>query len=751
MINQKIIKTIIMYKILVFIAITHSIAFSSSDYLWPTDASKTLTGVFGDIRPFRYHTGIDIRTYGYSGHDVYAIEDGYVSRILVSTSGYGKTIYITMVDGNTSVYAHLDRFNDKIEMIKSKLQSECDCYTIDNTFSKGQIPVLKGDIIGYTGDTGSLSGPHLHFEIRNKKGEPFNPLLTNYRVKDTLHPIPKKLIFKNLDKNSFINGVPNELELDLEKISDQKYICNDIVSIVGEFGISLEVYDRINSQRFDFGIYNISLEIDQQKVYESKYNHIGFEEGPKVFNERDYEKYTYDRKKVYNLYKKNSLSPSSFIKDEYYNRLIFEDNSLHKAKITVSDFNGNKVEIEFALMSDKFKESKFDVTQKSDGIIIEAKDSTIKNLSVQLADRYYNGIYHDNIPVDLISKNEYYIKFPDYKFDIISYQPIYDNQTVGATQFYSVMNRDIDLDGEINFIDKDKGVVFEFIEKEFSNKNPVLGLLLDEVLYRYPLYRIEKNKFTSDLFYPLELRGLTKASVFYIDSSIHQLSLEIKSEISVLGVPTNLEDGRIKIKSDGSSINNIEFDKNDNNETFLYLKACDNPSPDKKNEIHYGPFILGPQTIPLRSKFDIIYSTNNPQIGLYKFDFFNEKWKFLDNKLYSDGIGATVKSGGVFAAIKDIHAPIITRTIPKIGSTYRENDLDYIQFYLEDEQSGIADENNISVFLNDRKLIVEYNSYRGVVLYKLENRLKPGKHEIKIEVEDNSTNKSLVMGNFYIK
>ena len=167
MLNQKIIKTISTYKIKILLISLLSFIFSHDDYQWPTNASNTLTGVFGDIRPFRYHTGIDIRTYGVNGHDVYAIQDGYISRMLVSTSGYGKTIYIKMNDGNTSVYAHLDRFNEKLESIKGKLQSECKCYTIDKTFSENQIPILKGDIIGYTGDTGGISGPHLHFEIRN--------------------------------------------------------------------------------------------------------------------------------------------------------------------------------------------------------------------------------------------------------------------------------------------------------------------------------------------------------------------------------------------------------------------------------------------------------------------------------------------------------------------------------------------------------------------------------------------------------
>ena len=128
MLNQKIIKTISASKIQILLISLISFVLSKDDYQWPTNASKTLTTVFGDIRPFRYHTGLDIRTYGINGHDVYAIEDGYISRILVSTSGYGKTVYISMKDGNTSVYAHLDRFNEKLELVKEQLQKRCNCF-----------------------------------------------------------------------------------------------------------------------------------------------------------------------------------------------------------------------------------------------------------------------------------------------------------------------------------------------------------------------------------------------------------------------------------------------------------------------------------------------------------------------------------------------------------------------------------------------------------------------------------------------
>ena len=324
--------------------ITNTIAFLlissmnlySSDYLWPTNASNTLTTVYGDIRPFRYHTGIDIRTYGINGLDIYAIEDGYISRIAVSTSGYGKVIYVKMKDGNTSVYAHLDRFNDKLELIEEELQRKCDCYSFNHTFSENQYLVSKGDIIGYTGDSGSLSGPHLHFEIRNKKGEPFNPLLTNYTIKDELPAIPKKLILTNLDKNSYIDGLPNEKEFKIIKVSNTKYLVDDIIAVSGEIGISLEVYDKINEQPFNFGIYSIKLEIDDEIICESEYNHINFNEGYKVFSERDYSRYSSDRKKVYSLYKKNNYPLSSFIKTNSIKKIYFKDRSYHECKITVS-------------------------------------------------------------------------------------------------------------------------------------------------------------------------------------------------------------------------------------------------------------------------------------------------------------------------------------------------------------------------------------------------------------------------------
>ena len=69
--------------------------------------ATSLSGCFGDIRINHFHAGLDIRTGGVEGKNVYAAADGYVSRIKVMQGGYGNSVYLTHPNGLTTVYAHL--------------------------------------------------------------------------------------------------------------------------------------------------------------------------------------------------------------------------------------------------------------------------------------------------------------------------------------------------------------------------------------------------------------------------------------------------------------------------------------------------------------------------------------------------------------------------------------------------------------------------------------------------------------------
>ena len=114
-----------MHYNLISIFLIFNIIFSNSNiekYLWPTDASETITTVFGDKRTRRFHAGIDVRTYGNIGDNLYAIDSGYVSRISISPSGYGKALYLKLNDGNTAVYAQIHLYMQHIQLYMQHMQ-----------------------------------------------------------------------------------------------------------------------------------------------------------------------------------------------------------------------------------------------------------------------------------------------------------------------------------------------------------------------------------------------------------------------------------------------------------------------------------------------------------------------------------------------------------------------------------------------------------------------------------------------------
>lgn len=131
---------------------THYFDVSKKKVIWP--ASGKVISKFGTVRHPKYQTktlnnGIDISVK--IGDPVYAVYDGdviYADKFL----GYGNVIMIDHGNGYFTLYAHLSQMDVIINQ-----------------------PVAMGEIVGKCGDTGSLDGPMLHFEIR-KDGKPSNPL-----------------------------------------------------------------------------------------------------------------------------------------------------------------------------------------------------------------------------------------------------------------------------------------------------------------------------------------------------------------------------------------------------------------------------------------------------------------------------------------------------------------------------------------------------------------------------------------------
>ena len=112
---------------------------------WPTNQGYTISSPYGwRVDPIdgsrSLHTGLDIAGTGY-GSPVYAADNGVVIKSEYNGAGYGNYIVIDHHNGYYTSYAHMSERKSNI----------------GDTVAKGQI-------IGYVGQTGRATGPHLHFE-----------------------------------------------------------------------------------------------------------------------------------------------------------------------------------------------------------------------------------------------------------------------------------------------------------------------------------------------------------------------------------------------------------------------------------------------------------------------------------------------------------------------------------------------------------------------------------------------------------
>lgn len=120
--------------------------------------SGALTSGFGvRLHPIhrvrKMHAGVDFSVP--TGTPVYATGDGIV-QFAGTSSGYGRNVRIRHPKAKRStLYAHLSRVPDDI---------------------RPGTRVKRGDVIGYSGNTGLSTSPHLHYEIHDLNGEPINPI-----------------------------------------------------------------------------------------------------------------------------------------------------------------------------------------------------------------------------------------------------------------------------------------------------------------------------------------------------------------------------------------------------------------------------------------------------------------------------------------------------------------------------------------------------------------------------------------------
>lgn len=391
----------------------------SVSYLWPTNASPYLSSTFAETRSAHLHSGIDIRTWGREGYEVYATRDGVVHRIAISSNGYGKVIYLKHKDGSYSVYAHLHRFEPFLQTYADSVRLQEYRFEMEHLMANQPFEYNRGEIIGYTGSTG-VGPPHLHFELRTPDFKPFNPLLTNLSIIDDLPPVFSALAVESLQPNSlhykYHQIIQNENSL--SGSADFGTIFTD-----SPVGLAVNVHDQANRSPNKYAVYKLMMIAGSDTLYQSTADMFGFGESQMMFLDRSYPILAQTRRGFQRLFVSNG-NQLPFYQNLQNRGVIAFDKGEYELTIIAEDIYGNssraKVKVVFV------EDSRHDE-------ITSVPAYPFFDISTLRSGSYIHPTEHKQAPAYLISGSAEKYTGPYYADSIEDRRLIYSDRTKPET------------------------------------------------------------------------------------------------------------------------------------------------------------------------------------------------------------------------------------------------------------------------------------------------------------------------------
>ncbi|MBD3290713.1 peptidoglycan DD-metalloendopeptidase family protein [candidate division KSB1 bacterium] len=741
------------------------------NYIWPTNASDYLTSSFAEYRSGHFHAGIDIKTWGQEGYQVYAIRDGYVHRIRVSPYGYGKAIYLKLNSGEIVVYAHLQRFNAEIEELVKQEQKRIGEYRIDKYLPTSRYPVKQGEVIAYTGSTG-IGYPHLHFEMRDSRNRPVNPFLFGYKVKDTISPVISAIAVKPLDHTSRVNSDVKPYIVRPTYIGPGKYRIEEKILVSGKIGFAIDCFDQANGVNNKFAAYRLNFYVDGELKFSAVYNRFSYSETDLIVFERDYRLKKRGEGIFQKLYKEKENTLSFYTPDGNEIGMIYCDPSAtvssgnsnsryhgtHKFRIETADFNGNVSAVQGYFVTGKKSQifSKIEIDNNGNYFLRDLFDEqgntihdpqlyvssnegrTWSKASLRSDSQISSSLLnHGNPPVkilkivakDMIGRET----FPS--FATLSQSPDSLHSQVEfeiKKDFYDDFVRlDIDVNGNL----KEQPIM---IVQQMGDYPREVELIQEKYNSYYGIHKLIPGR-DGALDIEVQARDLAGKEVLFWDQ------FDIATVTPSSGGSLVSEDKKCRVSFGANRVyRNL----------FLRIDETDTPDTNKYDVIGLA-YNIEPQDVPLKRSalVSLKYPADDPlpeKLGVYGSS--NKRyWGFQGNRLNENTkqISARISGLRFVTILRDTIPPEIVIYSPKQNARYRSRK-PLIRAYVRDRLAGIRNERSIIIRVDGQKVISEYDPEKRIVKYVPDEPLATGWHRVTVWAKDNSDNDALEERRFYV-